>query len=188
LSYKEELFQRIEVRGLTTKNEIRDWLAGNRKKSSYENIAIQLQEPFAIRELAAKEDDYEKLRDLRKQSTQMEVKDKTTTTLIDKKMKDIAKELKRLSAEREAQRLEQEKIEREAQREVTKNRKKLNELERKIDVNKILSVNEISKLSSSLEDIEESGVDVSEVRGLLNEKIAEAEESRERSIRGQLNE
>lgn len=131
MSYKEELFSRVELAGLSTKNEIRDWLAGDRKKSSYENIATQLQEPFALREEAEREDDYDKLRELKKQAQKMEVKDDKTIKLIDERMGVILKELEEIQKQREEEKskieitekeilVEEKDIEMEEQVETTK--------------------------------------------------------------------
>lgn len=130
MSYKEELFSRIEIAGLSTKNEIRDWLAGDRNKLSYENIAVQLQEPFALREEAEKETDYDKLRELRKQAQKMSVSDTKTIRIIDERMSTVSKELETIQKQKEAEKLkisvaekeialEEKEIEKEEQIETT---------------------------------------------------------------------
>jgi len=78
LGYLEELFNRVESSGFTSASEIKDWLAGNRNKSSYTNISNILSEPFGIRELIGKATTYDEIKEIQNNLGSMQVKDSTT--------------------------------------------------------------------------------------------------------------
>lgn len=114
MGYAEEHFSRLEKLGLTTNTEIAAWLAGpNRKASSYSNYAVQLQEPFAIREEIQRTDDYEELKRLKGESENTLVVDSRTVDMANTKMQKVSKELAKITEKRRQERLKQEKAERE---------------------------------------------------------------------------
>ena len=63
MGYLEAIFERLETEyNNPTKSEIQDWLAGvgtkyEKKRDSFSNFAIILQEPFALRQQVEKIDE-----------------------------------------------------------------------------------------------------------------------------------
>lgn len=93
MGYKEEIFQRLEMTGLRDKKEIADWLAGpKRSASSYSNFAIQLQEPFAIREEIEKSKDFRELARLKNDAIGTEINETVTIKMIDERIKVVRRE------------------------------------------------------------------------------------------------
>jgi len=125
MGYKEEIFERVEIEGLTTISEIKSWLAGpKRKPSSYHNFAVQLQEPFAIREEAESIDETDpsnapRLRELMEDTRTMSIDDAITRKIVKTKLtiaeREERKEIRRREreiAERIAREEEKEEIKR----------------------------------------------------------------------------
>ena len=117
MGYKEEIFERLEQTNFRTVSEISSWLAGPKsfggKKSkafSYNNFAVQLQEPFAIRELASKSEDFDELRDLK---NRLDIDDSKTKRIIENRMSTLSQELAEITEKRREERLERERIEKE---------------------------------------------------------------------------
>ncbi len=110
MSYLESLFERLETEIVSpTKSEIQRWLAGpKRKPSSYSNVATILQEPFALRESIETTELPDELRTLRTDIRGMEVRDQTTITLFEEKLKIAEEEERKEVARQEALRAEEE--------------------------------------------------------------------------------
>jgi hypothetical protein len=125
MGYKEELFSRIELAGLTTKSEIQSWLAGpNRNLNSYRNIAVQLQEPIAIRLATERSNDLNEVERLYQDSLSMEVEDRKTVNITKNKFEKLQRE----EVERQEQELVREIAEREALKERIKEAEKVEDI------------------------------------------------------------
>jgi hypothetical protein len=186
MGYIEEIFERIEVTGLTTKSEIQDWLSGQgtkhqKKRSGYSNFAAQLQEPFAIREDLERTEDFDALRTLRNQARTVEVPSARVQLVkdIEAKMSVVSKELVRITEERVEKRLEEKRLERTK----AKLEKQLNKIRSNIPS---ATLGEIIKIEDRLEDIEEVGIDTSVSRELINDRVMEIEEEKELRITQQI--
>ena len=93
MGYKEEIFDRLEQTGISTIGEIKGWLAGPKKNpESYQNFAVQLQEPFAIREQAEKTKNIKKLESLKNDSIGTSVSETKTVKLIQNRINTIRTE------------------------------------------------------------------------------------------------
>ena len=183
MGYLESIFERLETEVVSpTTSSIQDWLSGQgtahqKKRSGYRNVAVQLQEPFAIREELERTDDFDALRTLRNQAQTVQVSTarRDLVSDIESKMSTVAQELAKISEERAEIRLEEEQLE----------RTKL-KLERRLD--KITdnipdsTLGELSKIEGRLNQMEEVEIDTSTARGLIGERISEIEEEKELRI------
>jgi len=141
-------------------------------QSLFRGLAETLSEGRGIVEKLQEVTEFDELRELKKQARGLDIHSKEVTKRVDAKIKIFSKELSRLSEERIKKRLEEEKLEKLKE----KQEKKLNVIEEKISSSKTLG--DINKLDNQLNKLEE--IDVSEVEGLLNERLKEIEEEKER--------
>lgn len=185
----EDLFERKEV-AWNSYDNILSYLSNNgkRNKNSYKNTAVILSEPSGLKDMIDRTEDYDELRKIKMEIKGLEIDSakKELNAIAETKMKKISEELSRISEERKQKRLEEERIERDK----IKREKDLRRIESEIkDLSRkkpILSRGELNKLEDKLSTIENSGVDVSDVRGNLNDIISRSEESREKSRLGLL--
>jgi len=122
----EDIFHRIEKSLVSpTKLEIQNWLAGpKRSASSYKNIAVILQEPFAIRNAVVRTNNLDEAEDLYNQSTITEIFDSKTENLAKSKFEKLQRE----EVERQEQLLANEIVEREELKERIKYAEKVEEI------------------------------------------------------------
>jgi len=93
ISYKEEIFERLEMTNFSTINEIEGWLAGPkrneviaRRKPSYRNFAIQLQEPLNIIAAAEETESIDELFDLEVEADAVDVSKSKTLRVVRRRM------------------------------------------------------------------------------------------------------
>ncbi len=107
------------------------------------------------------EQDYDKLRILRNQAKDLDIYSKEVTEKVEDKMRLISEEMVEITEERKEERIKLEKQE-----------SQLKKIESKIP---ITSIEELSKLENKLDKL---NIDTTEVRGLINERLAELEEEK----------
>jgi len=118
-SYLESIFERLETLYVNpTKSQIMDFVSGKgtkhqKRRSGYANFATQLREPFTIRQNFEDTEDFDELRNLRKEAERLDSELGRSELIrdIDTKMKVVAEEIKEITREREIERLGEEKAE-----------------------------------------------------------------------------
>ena len=110
----EEIFSRIEVEVVNpTVSNIQDWLSGQgtahqKKRSGYYNASVQFREPFGLRDAIETTEEPDELRALRSDIGRMEVRDQTTITIFEEKLRTVEEEERKEVARQELLRVEEE--------------------------------------------------------------------------------
>lgn len=123
MGYAEEIYSRAEKQ-FSNIDEAIAWLDSfenpSRGTNAYTRAGVkvrnELQGIYSIRAKVEREEDFEKLKDLKREVESLKFEDKDTISLIDGKMRKIQRELAELTETRRREREEQEDLEREIER------------------------------------------------------------------------
>lgn len=123
MGYAEEIYNRIEQQFSDIDMAIA-WLSSfenpSRGTTSYTKEAVrvrnELSRIYPLREKVEREEDFEKLKQLKKEAESFKFKDNDTISRVDDKLDRIQKELAELTKERRIEREEQEELEKEIER------------------------------------------------------------------------
>jgi len=154
MGYLESIFERIETEvSNPTVSNIQDWLSGQgtahqKKRSGYRNVSIQLAEPFNIREelepIEGTFEDAPRLRALKRDVGAMEIKDQTTITIFEDKLR-----ISEQAEEEEVTKQEEIRTERIAKEQLLREWKEAETVEEEEEARKLLKAELPSSLRSA---------------------------------------